>query len=618
MNNVICDCESFEFSALFSRLVDEEERAATMSTQLTSPEDVAQCDQQEDGQAGPQKEGSGAADIVFHGGNIFTLDDKNPRVEALAVKGERILEVGNFSQIQSKIQRDHTKVVDLQGKTLLPGFIEAHTHALLLASGRSVFTDVAAYGFDGKLRTKDDMFSIMKKEISDHDLKTDSSLPWCMFAGWDIELIPDLPQLTADFLDKEFTTKFPLLILAQNLHAAWVNHKMLEVCNITCDTIAPKGGVYVKDEETNKLTGLILEEPAISSIVNRCPKASAAMELARAITKVCNDYASKGFTTVTEMAYMPNLAVDHFLSVEERVKHCPVRLALYTVVGKDRKANIKESSKLWMAGYKFWADGSPHAGTAATAEDYLENDLTKSLSFPPAPNKGHLNWSCDDLLHQVTEYHEQGKQVAIHAHGERAIDQALDVYAKLLKPGNNRRHRLEHVGLITEEQLKRCSQLGVTPSFFVDHLRFYGETLSDSQNGILGPERTDRWAPVATAIKHIGAENISIHQDHPGIPGPLEPFANMKTAITRTQMGRPDKVYGEQYRITIDDAIKAYTIGPAYQLFREHEIGSLEVGKYADLVVLSTNPYEVDPMKLDTDVQVVETYTGGRWNSGHP
>ena len=108
---------------------------------------------------------------------------------------------------------------------------------------------------------------------------------------------------------------------------------------------------------------------------------------------------------------------------------------------------------------------------------------------------------------------------------------------------------------------------------------------------------------------------ISIHQDYKAFPGPPLPFANMKTAITRTQMGHPDTVYGPEYCISIEDAIKAYTIWPAHQLFMESKIGSLEVGKFADLVILSTNPYEVDPMKLDTDVRVVETYIGGHCNN---
>ena len=349
------------------------------------------------------------------------------------------------------------------------------------------------------------------------------------------------------------------------------------------------------------------------SIINQSPKGlGTVVGTIDAINTVWKEFAAEGFTTAVEIAYSPEIVQDLFLSAKARFEDCPIRLAVYKTGGKSR---IVESDKLWEAGCKFWADGSPHSGNAAIREPYLDNELTRQLSFPPPPNRGHLNWSDEELFRLVKECHDQGKQVAIHAQGERAVDQSLGVYAKLMKPGDNRRHRLEHVGLITEEQLKRCAQLGVTPSIFVDHLRFYGATYSDPDNGIFGPERTERWGPVATAIKHLGVEHISIHQDHSAFPGPPQPFANMKTAITRTRMGHPDKVYGEQYRITIDDAIKAYTTGPAHQLFREHEIGSLKVGKYADLVILSTNPYEVDPMKLDTDVHVVETYIGGRCNN---
>ena len=328
------------------------------------------------------------------------------------------------------------------------------------------------------------------------------------------------------------------------------------------------------------------------------------------------DYAARGFTTVTEMDYHPEMIQDLWLSATAGLFDCPIRLALYMNGGTKNKPQIVKSEKLWVTGVKFWADGSPHAGTAAVNEPYLHNDLTKKLSFPPSPdNCGHLNWSNEELFQQVKAFHDQGKQVAIHSHGERAIQQSLNVYKQLIKPEDDRRHRLEHVGLIMEDQLKLCCEIGATPSIFVDHLYFYGNTFSQY---IFGQERTDRWAPVATAIKHLG-NNISIHQDHPTFPGPPLPFANMKTAITRSQgIGDPNHtVYGKEYCISIKEAIKAYTIGPAYQLFKEHEIGSLEVGKFADLVILSTNPYKVDPMKLDTDVKVVETYIGGRCNHIH-
>ena len=550
----------------------------------------------------------GPADIVFMGGDIFTMDDKNPRVEALAVKGERILAVGNYSDIEPKIKDGHTKIVSLDGKTLLPGFIEAHQHAILMATTNFLFTNIAAYSRDCHLRNEVEVLDMIKTKVSQAEPGE-----WCMFLGWDIELIQSLPELSADMIDETFSNDIPIVILAQTCHSAWVNHKTFEVCNITDATPSPPGGTYVK--ENGKLTGQLLEEPAIISVVNKCPKSLGVLiGVIKAMHDQWRDYAAKGFTTVTEMDYRPELIQDLWLSATAGLLDCPIRLALYMNGESKNKPQIIENSKLWVAGVKYWADGSPHAGTAAIEEPYLQNDLTKKLSFPPSPyNRGHLDWSDEELLQKVKYYHDQGKQVAIHAQGERAIQQSLNVYKQLTKPEDDRRHRLEHIGLITEEQLKLCHEIGVTTSLFVYHLYFYGNTLAQY---ILGREQTDRWAPAATAIKYLGVDNISIHQDHPFFPGPPLPFANMKTAITRSQgVGNPDHtVYGKQYCISVEEALKAYTIGPAHQLFRENEIGSLEVGKYADLVILSTNPYKVDPMKLDTDVQVVETYIGGRCN----
>ena len=120
---------------------------------------------------------------------------------------------------------------------------------------------------------------------------------------------------------------------------------------------------------------------------------------------------------------------------------------------------------------------------------------------------------------------------------------------------------------------------------------------------------------MSTAIQYIGEDKISIHEDHPTFPGPPQPFANIKTAVTRTERHGPNTAYGKEYCITVHQAIKALTIGAAYQLHKEDEIGSLEVGKLADLVIISADPYTVDPMKLDTDVKVVETYIGGQCNN---
>lgn len=198
----------------------------------------------------------------------------------------------------------------------------------------------------------------------------------------------------------------------------------------------------------------------------------------------------------------------------------------------------------------------------------------------------------------------------MHAHGERAVEQVLSVFRRIVpEKGIPSRHRLEHLGLATEEQLKVCGELGLAPSFFVYHLYLYGSVFSEF---ILGKERTNRWASLASALKHNC--KISIHQDNPAISGPPLPFLNIRTAVTRTQKGKDSVVYGTDQRISIHEAIKAYTTGPAWQIFREDKIGSLKVGKYADFVIVSENPYQKAPEELH-DIKIVETYCGGRSNN---
>ena len=148
-------------------------------------------------------------------------------------------------------------------------------------------------------------------------------------------------------------------------------------------------------------------------------------------------------------------------------------------------------------------------------------------------------------------------------------------------------------------------------SFFVAHLYVYAKTLKES---ILGAERTNHWAPLSLATKH--GLQWTIHTDDPFLPGQPSPFANMKTAVTRTQKGDEQTVYGREYRVSVEEVLKAYTISAAWQIRKEKELGSLEVGKKADLVVLSQNPTKIDPFKLE-EIEVNNTYVNGRSNDLH-
>ena len=188
------------------------------------------------------------------------------------------------------------------------------------------------------------------------------------------------------------------------------------------------------------------------------------------------------------------------------------------------------------------------------------------------------------------------------------------VYFQVLESDkeNSHRHRMEHLGLMTEDQIIRAGKSNLTLSFFVAHLYFYAKTFSEY---IFGRERTDHWTPLSLATKH--SVRWSLHQDHPAFPGQPQPFECMMTAVTRTRKGDDETVYGKEYRVSIHEALKAYTISAAWQLNRDKELGSLEKDKRADLVILSDNPYTVNPLELHK-IKVVDTFIDGRSNDISP
>ena len=546
------------------------------------------------------------AEKIFFGGNIFTLEESQPTVEALAVSNGRITALGSLSDVMQYSGKG-TEIVYLNQHSLFPGFIEAHQHPLIRIFTSSMCTDVGGLYY----HTADEVKQRIKTEI-DRMLPraNEVPIPWCIFCGWDPELVPNLPKLNIDFIEAEFSSLIPVIIVAQNLHSSWANHKVFEVSGIATDS-----DDFPKDSE-GKLTGQIMKATTILNVVSFAPASSKA-ELHKTLHQVFSDYSSRGFTTITELAYTPETDLDPLLIDYFSQENCPVRLALY------QKMNVTPENeelfqlhspnpeKLWMAGIKLWADGSPHTGTIAVREPLLKTAMAEEfLSFPPSPNYGILSFSTELLSAKVAHYHKKGAQIAIHAQGDRAVEQVLSIYESVIPEKSDRiRHRIEHLGLATDHQLETCARLGLAPSFFVDQLQLYATSFCEN---ILGPERTNRWTCLASAIK-FGC-TISIHQDNPAFPGPPLPLLNIKTAVTRTQRDNDDVVYGEDQRISVHEAIKAYTVGPAWQLFREDEIGSLKVGKFADFVILSDNPYLVSPEKLG-DIKVAETYTAGACNN---
>ena len=187
---------------------------------------------------------------------------------------------------------------------------------------------------------------------------------------------------------------------------------------------------------------------------------------------------------------------------------------------------------------------------------------------------------------------------------------SMQFYFQLTKsyPDIKVQHRIEHFGFGREEHIKKAVSLDVSISFFVQHLYFYGSSYSGN---ILGPDRTSCWAPISLAVKYDAL--WTLHQDHPAFPGPPSPFENLMTAVTRTERHKPDVIYGQEYCISIMEALKGYTINAAKQIGRGVDLGSISVGKQADLIIVDADPVKVadeDPFKIG-DIKVLSTYVRG-------
>ncbi|XP_038068548.1 N-substituted formamide deformylase-like [Patiria miniata] len=596
------------------------------------------------------------ADLILYGGDIITMEgseanpgsrgaDSPPKTEAVAISGDTILAVGSIDVVFRHAGPD-TQVIFLNQQTLMPGFIEPHQHAIQCALMRSQYINISALNY----RCYDDIHTVMVNRISELDADPNNK-DWAIFFGWDPELISDLPTLSADFLDANFSSTIPIVVVGQSGHVAWVNSPALAAPEppIGQNYPSPSGGTVVLDAE-GWPTGQVFEEPAIMLVMGRAPLPDEELMM-QGFYDQWRAYASAGLTTVTELAYMPSPEMDAILKTCADAPDFPIRLGLYKMthaqteeelhqpksappppkvrccsqLGRVQPAPPKKgrsvvknydggvgnySSRLWEAGLKLVADGSPHCGTCATREPFMYTPLTETLGFPKAPGYGTLNMEDDALLDTIKRHHQDGKQMAIHCHGERSSEQVLKVYEQVLNqfPNQDNRHRMEHLGLMTVDQIERAGKINLALSFFVDHLRFYALVY---KTDIFG-DRVNRWTPLSEATKN--GITWTIHQDHPTFPGDANPFANMKTAITRCTRDDPTTPYGPEYRVSIHEVLKSYTVNAAWQLHLDQKVGSIKPGKKADLVILSDNPYDVDPFDLEK-IRVIETFVDGRRNN---
>ena len=535
-----------------------------------------------------------AVDLIFFGGHIITMHEEDPLNEAVAIHNSKISSIGKKDEIM-KLRTWKTKLVDLQGRTLMPGFIEAHCHPIATAILSQV-VDISGFNSNSRSEILNTIRVAVKKA---------SPGEWILAFGWDPVLVPDLHKPTLSELDS-ISTNTPIFILTQMMHHAFVNSAVYKAAGITIETPNPTGGgVFQKDNQGN-LNGIVYEFSALQYILDKMPKTpqgTAELLLNLQYTK----YAKAGYTSISVLGPV-NIAGNPLQFMENlSYNGSPVRSYVYPIkkqLDSSTYSNGYGNHFFKIKGVKLYMDGSPYTGGAAFSEPYLNTDLTLNRIGLKKNHRGSTNFTEDSLLTTLTYYHTNNYQIAIHAQGEIAIQGILDAFTKILYkyPRSNHRHRIEHNALITKEQIAQAKQLGLTLSFFIDHIYYYGDQLEY----IVGSKRAERFMPIQSAIS--AGHHTTIHTDNPATP--IDPFRAISTAVTRKT--KNDKfILGKDERISAYDALKAITINAAWQLFEEQNRGSITIGKSADLVILSHNPLETINKEIK-NINVISTWIDGK------
>ena len=537
------------------------------------------------------------AAVIYTGGTIVTVDDAQPTAGAIAVKDGKILAVGDPDEIL-KLKGAATQVVDLGGKTLLPGFIDAHGHvfnvgvqaaaANLLAPPDGQVTDVAS--LQATLRAWAEKSPAVVARTG-----------WIIGMGYDDSQLREQRHPTRDDLDA-VSKVTPVLVVHQSGHLAVLNSKGLEAFGYSAESVEPPGGTIRRRAGSREPDGLIGGMAWFPHLFSKLGKLGREDNEALLLAGL-DRYAEFGFTTAqegraTEEAVTTEAALAEQGKLKLDVVAYPDIQGAAAAIGGPFLSN-GYTGRFRIGGAKLTLDGSPQGKTAW---------LTKPYRVPPAGRgkdyAGSPAMSDDEANAFVDEAFKKGWQILVHCNGDAAADQFIQaVRLATAKHGpGDRRPVMIHAQTVREDQLDAMKELGIIPSFFGMHTYYWGDWHRDS---VLGPERASRISPAASALKR--GIPFTQHHDAPvALPSSLMILFSQVNRVTRS-----GQVLGPEQRVSAMDAIKSITINAAHQYFEERTKGSLEPGKLADFVILDRNPLTVDPMAIK-DIKVVETIKEGK------
>ena len=523
-------------------------------------------------------------DVLIKAKQILTMNPAQPEVTAVVVRDGYIVALGDSTSLNAWVG-PHTQVLDYQDSTLLPGFIEAHSHPLLLGIG---LRHVNLTFDEAPTRAK-------VLEAIAAWTKTHTDRAWIIGWGYDPSVLDDNTPLSRKELDAICPDK-PLLIANNSLHLAYVNSKAFEVTHITKDTKDPSGGRYTRDAD-GELHGEVIEFSALMPILQKIP-AIDFERLKEAAYAAANMFKTQGFTTIVDAGL--GLAAHHAdLACYRAVAHnpdFPVRIIACPI------ADIYDPGIAWseigdaylkLGALKYVVDGSLQGFTANISQPYFAKPETSGES------------TVEESVFQASlkKAHKAGNQAFIHANGDAAIEMVLDAIeqAQAEHPRVDHRHRIEHCQLPSQAQLTRMKDLGVYPNFFVSHVYYWGDI---HVKATLGPERAAQIDPLAWAEKQD--LRFTLHSDAPV----TLPNAIRVLWVATNRKTRSGQTLGAEQCISPLQALRALTIDAAFTLHEDHRLGSIEVGKLADFTVLDKNPLKI-PVDDIQHIKVIGTILGG-------
>lgn len=533
---------------------------------------------------GAQRE-EGPVDLIVLNGRVYTADGDGTMAEAVAVQGNKILHVGTTREVQ-RLRRPQTVVVDAQGGTVLPGFNDAHAHLLNggLSLSRMNLSDA---------KTLVDVEESIRAWAAAHPDRE-----WVTGRGWYYAPFPGgLPS--RQLLDRAVPDR-PAFLSSYDGHTGWANTRALKLAGITRRTANPANGVIVKDPRTGEPTG-VLKEAAMALVSSLVPKPTRDEQLSAVRAAVIEAH-RRGVTSMQNASGTP----DELAIYDELRRAKELDLRVYAALSADAGITAEQlaafdelktkyaDDPVFKAGaIKLIADGVIESYTAAMLQPYTNR--------PAASGEPRMDQATLDRL--VTDLDRRGWQVLIHAIGDRTIRMALDAFQRAAAdrpaPARGRRHRIEHIETIDSADIPRFGALGVIASMQPYH------SLPDlggvwSQN--IGPERESRAWVYGSIARSNG--RLAFGSDWPVVT--LDPLLGLFVAVTRTTPeGEPEGGWNPGERLSLRQAINAYTRDAAWASFDEHRKGSLERDMLADIVVLSQDIFSLPPARLvDTEIAV--------------